>query len=483
MDAATTTPAANGHATRDRVEEILVAPPLTEGYRPTLPLWALYSTEATPQLYLLRDIEIMMIHPMVHSVLDYYKGGVAMVEFDVSSPEQEVMDFCHAQLKHYWDVGVPAVQGGYEYGWIGLENQYRKDEAGNLAWDHAVQFSPRDVFLLTQDFRPVGVRVKSVQKKGQVDLWMSSEDVPAKALWYAHRPRYNAWYGQSQLLAAWRPWRRLAWKDAAETVIDTGVYRFAYCGPEVHYPEEDFQASSPGPPGTTLDSQGYPRRFARDVARQMCEWAKTGAGIGLPSTPYPATMGGGPKWQIKWPEHVLQVDPLIGYAKYLHDQICYGIGVPPELLQSSETGSGYSGRAIPLEAFIVGQQKIADALLHMFVEQVLKPLVRWNFGKVPFVASVKPLLETKLKARNMGGEPANQPGEGTQQQPPDVSQQSPTKWSPYTSATGEQGWQSEGGQVRLQPGSPGAPGMFSLNPAHFSERVREISRLILGAAA
>jgi hypothetical protein len=420
---------ANGQTSvdKDSIEEKLTGDPLSTGYRPTLPLWALWSTEFVPQIYLMRDIELMMIHPMVTCVLNYYKGGIAGAEFDVVCQDPAITEFVQEQCKHFWDVGVPFVQGGYEYGWIGCENMYVHEDGQPLKWDHLIQFSPRDAFLLTQDYNPVGVRVKSIQKKGRIDLWLATDDVPAKALWYPHNPRYNRYYGQSQLQGAWRPWRRLAWRDGAETVIDTGIYRFAFCGPQMGYPEEDIQAGGPVP-ATTSDSQGRPRRFARDVARQIAEWAKTGAGIGLPTTKYPAAMGGGDKWTIKWPEHTLDTANLINHAKYLHDQICYGIGVPPELLQSAETGSGYSGRNIPLEAFIQGQQRVADAMLAIFKKQVLKPLVRWNFGAIYFDVKVHNLLESKLKMRNIQGQPANQPGDGTQQAPPSLEQQ-PGAWS------------------------------------------------------
>ena len=40
---------------------------------------------------------------------------------------------------------------------------------------------------------------------------------------------------------------------------------------------------------------------------------------------------------------------------------------------------------------------IADALLLLFIRQVLIPLVRWNFGPVPWQVAVKPLLMTRFE--------------------------------------------------------------------------------------
>ena len=404
-----------GSALKEELEKTLTAEPLTLGYKPTLPMWAMY-TDASylPQIYILRDIELMLTHPKVMSALDYYKGGLSVAETETTANSPEIQSFVEQHVERFWELGVTQIQGGYEYGWIGLEPTYRESQ-NYLIWDSLIQFSPRDVFLLTQDFAPIGVRVKNVPNKGNVDLWMGTEDVPAKGLWYAHRPRHNRYYGQSQLLGAWRPWRRLAWKDGAETVTDTGCYRFAFCGPLIRYPEEDLQiaTNTPAtPPGTTLDSQGRPRRYARDIARFIAEQFKAGAGIGLPSTNYPPEQGGGSKWDAEFPTSALDVQGLIAYVKYLEDQISYGIGVSPELLQAAETGTGYSGRKLPMEAFLMQQQRIANAILSLFVEQILRPLVRWNFGtQAVFQAKVKNILK---------GQRQDASGAATADQDPDM---------------------------------------------------------------
>lgn len=439
-------PSGNGvvldQAQRDRLFERLIGEPLTAGYRPSVPLTYLTSSDWAPQIYLLRDIELMIVHPIVRTALEYFKSGVAGAEFwggpsptgDPNglpiSEDPDVANFVQEQCSRFWDRGVPLLQNGYAYGWIGCENSYA-EENNVLSWKCLKDFSPRDAYLLTQDKRWVGVRVKNVLSRGeetpkkgggQTDLWTGSLDVPAKGLWYAHHPRFSSFYGQSQLLGAWRPWRRLAWKDAAETIIDTGVYRYAFAGPYVEYPEEDLQVATgaqPGnPPGTTLDAQGFPRRWSRDLARQLAEWIKAGAGVGIPSTKYPPEMGGGPKWKVELPDHVIDVDPLINYAKYLQDQIAYGVGVSPELLAAAETGSGYSGRGIVLDAFLYQQQRIADSLLHLFIDQVLIPLVRWNFGtSVQWRCEVKNLLESKNKARQV--QQQQEKGKGPPEAKPD----------------------------------------------------------------
>ena len=415
---------------------------VTLGYKPVLPLEALWLTGAgdMPQVTLRRDLEFMQMHPVVFIALEYYKSGIAGAEFwggpdqidpsnDKGKPismDPRVAQFVLAHVERFWQRGMPVLQeGGYPYGWAPGEHIY-KEASGMLVWSHLKGFHPNDGFVLTLQNQPIGIRVKNIKDAvgqttpsgGEVDLWFASESVPAKAAWYAHRPRFNTFYGRSQLVGAWRPWRRLGWRDGVEQVIDAAIYRAGYKGPVVKHPPEDMQTAMSGVPGTQADSRGQPRRLARDVARQMVEWAKAGAGFTMSSAKYPQAQGGGDKWSIEWPDHVMDVRPLIEAARYLEDQIMLGIGVPPELVKPGGTGSGYSGRSVPREAFLDGQQRVADAMLQGFVEQVVRPLVLWNFGDVPFEVSCKPLLSTQ--AENKQGavqEPLPQPAPQDQPQP------------------------------------------------------------------
>ena len=402
-------PGTNGTVNESAIAEAL-QDEATVGYRPVMPLEALWlSGGDMPQITLRRDIEFMQMHPIVSIAMEYYKSGISGAEFwggpdhanpinqngKPISPNSRVSQFVLAHVEMFWQRGVPLLQeGGYPYGWAAGEYIYRESN-GMMVWSHLKDFHPNDAFILTEKYQPVGVRVKNIREKQPVDLWFASGAIPAKAAWYPHRPRFNQFYGRSQLIGAWRPWRRLGWRDAVEQVIDAAIYRAGYKGPIVKHPLEDMQTAKIGIPATQADGAGNPRRSARDVARQMVEWAKAGAGFTLSSAMYPQAQGGGPKWAIEWPDHVMDVRPLIEAARYLEDQIMLGVGVPPELIKAGGTGSGYSGRSVPREAFLDQQQRVANAMLQMFVEQVIKPLVLWNFGDVPFEVSCKSLLKSQ----------------------------------------------------------------------------------------
>ena len=407
----------------------------TVGYKPTIPLETLWMSGTDfPMITMRRDIEFMQMHPIVQTAIEYYRSGIAGAQFwggpDEANPDNpagkpvstdpRVSQFVIAHAEKFWQSGVPLIQdGGYIYGWAPGEHIY-KETNGLLVWSHLKSFHPNDGFILIHKYNPVGVRVKNIREKEPVDLWLASKHIPAKACWYAHRPKFNSLYGRSQLMAAWRPWRRLGWRDAVEQVIDAAIYRAGYKGPIVKHPPEDMQTSQQGVPATRTDGGGNPRRSARDVARQIVEWAKAGAGFTLSSAKYHQSQGGGDKWSIEWPEHVMDVRPLIEAARYLEDQVMLGIGVPPELVRSGGTGSGYSGRSIPREAFLGGQQLVANAMLQIFVEQVIQPLVLWNYGDIPFNIQCKSILQSQSEEK--------QPGQGQGFVDPKRSQAAKDAW-------------------------------------------------------
>lgn len=369
----------------EKVEDELTGEALTAGYRPTLPVALFTGATILPYWWLYRDIEAMLLHPCVAIGMSYFRSAIWPSRFKVESDSPAVAEFVEKNLLRYWSANLSQVQEAESYGWSAHEIIYRVED-GQLHFDTLDTFSPWDVTLLTTKRKYVGFRVKGVPG-GALDLWGPLKG-PAKGYWYAHRPRFQKYYGRSQLYGAWRPWRRLAGRDGAEEVIDGGVYRFAYSGPIVRFPAKDELA--------TIRNPGPTRQSAREVARQIAENAKAGVSIAVPSGKYPAEQGGGDQWSIDFPTSTLNVSGLLEYNKSLADQILLGIGVPPELLQASDTGSGYSGRNVPKEAFYLSRQGDAHHQVATWREQIGDPLVLWNFGEfAKYQIEIEPLLASQ----------------------------------------------------------------------------------------
>lgn len=389
----------NGRLSQEKVEKLLTAEmPMSAGYRPNSPTIAFWSDSYVPLVRVLYDVEAMCIDSAIALPLAYYKSGIAHIEVEIKGSSPEVEQFAHAEFEKFWERCLEQVQHGYEYGWNGYEPMYETSK-GLLGLDRLESFIPFDTAVLTKDKNFHGVRVKNVTGvKGPVDLWAARPGLPAKGFWYVHHPRYNRYYGRTQMFAAWRPWRRLSGRDAAEDIMDAAVYRLGYKGPLGRFPAEDALAS---PSGDVYQS-------LRSKMLEMCENAKAGHSVAFSSR---RDEHGQYVYDLEWPDHVINVSGLIEYAEYLQKKISWGIGTPPELIEASEVGSGYSGRAIPMEGFFTTQHNDARSIVRQWKEQLADPMVQWNFGpEAKFTIKVKPILETKIRTAQKLAQPEQPPG-------------------------------------------------------------------------
>jgi Phage Mu protein F like protein len=393
-------PTAMNGERKQAIEAKLTGPPVTLGYRPTIPSHAFWGSDGTPVFNLLWDVEPMLTHPRVESALDYYKSGLADLQIEtIEASTPEVAKFAKKEFERFVTRARVQFQHCYDYGWNGYEVCYAVED-DQLVFDFLIDFHPRDTNVLTMDQGYVGIRVKRIDTGyGAVDLEGPLQG-PPKAFWATHHRRYNQWHGRSQLYAAWKPWRRLAAPDGAESVVDGGIYRFAYCGPVLYYPPEDYAAQNPSAVPNPVPG--------RDNARVFVEQAKAGVGVAFPNI---TDEHGNRKWDLEWPTSTLNVAGLLEYVQYLKREISEGIGTPSELLEASESGSGYSGRAIPMESFLAGQQQNGEEFLKQWQEQIGDPLVHWNYGNDAwFRIKLASILEVKRK-KSQGGQqpPGNAP--------------------------------------------------------------------------
>ncbi|MBZ4251828.1 hypothetical protein LAJ57_13030, partial [Streptococcus pneumoniae] len=80
--------------------------------------------------------------------------------------------------------------------------------------------------------------------------------------------------------------------------------------------------------------------------------------------------------------------PSAGDGKYLGEaikdadnEIWVAMGIPPEIVRSGDTGSGYSGRAIPMETWLAGADELSGMINSEFRHQVLEPGMKNSFGR------------------------------------------------------------------------------------------------------
>lgn len=393
--------------------EAYLEQPMAGSYKPSMPTASLWMNDEVPPYWrMLRDIEAMRRHPRVNISMLYYRAAIWPAEFDVLAESSQVGEWVEKELKRFWTRHLFDVQLAYEYGYNAFEPIYENvDGLWQLKELHS--FSPLDTNVLMHQNEIVGVRVRGIDdpetKKGSVDLPAAEDDVPAKGLWYSHASRYGSPYGWTQLYGGHWPWRRLAGRDGLEDVLEAAFYRQGYQGPQGWYP--------PGDSLATRSPQGSGnRRPNRDVMLEMLENAKAGMNVAFPST---TDEHGNRLWDAKWNDNTLRADGMLAWQEVLEKQIALGIGVPPEIMQASDVGSGYSGREIPKEAFFISQQVNGEEILALWVKNIGLPLAKMNFGpRTRFEVIMQPLLKSQQQqAMGMEQGIAGGPGMPGQQQP------------------------------------------------------------------
>lgn len=359
------------------------------------------------------DIDAMLVHPAIFLPLAFVKSPVTVGEISVASKNSAVVQFAHRQWDRFKNNAIVRVlDSGYAYGWAGTEVVYDVID-GILHYDHMNFFHARDVRPLTLNDQIVGVAVMNAEGGG-AKLYSMNENIPNKGFWYAHNRAAGRHFGRSQLLSAHKYWKRLAGVDGAEETTDLGAYKYAVGFTEIRFPEEKIKVRRNG---ETVQVE------ARDLAREMGELLKSGANIQLPST---TDESGKEKWAIKFQTPSLSISDLLAREADLRKQISMGLGVPPELMEAAETGSGFSGRLIPMMAFLMSQQTALNDLVDSFDRFVLRPLIRVNFGpETVYTLVAKDLQDTFREIFRKDPMGANSGQQQGQPQPAQTGQPDP----------------------------------------------------------
>lgn len=358
----------NGHARPEAVEGVLTRHQ-TMAYKPNLPIYTFRDEYwSGPEFYW--DVEAMQMHDCISTPLEYVKAPISQMQVKATASSSRVAKFLLDEWTKFKEMWIPVVQeSGYSYGWHASEPVYAI-ERGLLVQNELHDFSARDAQPLVRGNQIVGVQVQNLSSNVR-DLPGSDKGFPTKGFWYAHRPRAGRHYGTSQIRGAWKPWRRLTGRDGLEEVMDIGIHRYGTGNVVVKAPMEDVRATNQPP--------GQNRQSALERGREMAEAVKSGGAIVLPSTFDPNTNQ--PKWSLEAFQPDMKLNELIAGAEFLEKKCSKGIGFPPELLEAADTGSGFSGRLIPLQGFLMAQQRSAQNLFFAWFTQIGQPLIWWNFGR------------------------------------------------------------------------------------------------------
>lgn len=331
---------------------------------------------ATPEIRLgLR----MRAAPVIGAEFAYKAGKQWVPGIQASSPE--VSKWALRQMERLWRGDMIKLLESQTYGWSAGEVCYRMDrDFGTIEIEGLMIRHALDCLALERDGELAGVRFKNCPGVGQVDLPFP------KSVWHVYDPVGESPYGYPVLRGAFSPWMDAYGNGGGHDVRRLFMHKDAYGGMRIGYPPDAMNVAGKGETPNA------------NIAREIAEQRKSGGVI-----TYPLIVKDGAKqWEIEEAQVASNPAHILQYPKDLKTEIFNGLDIPDDVL-TSEEGGAWKGKQVPMQAFYCGLNLWANRLLRHWVEQVLLPTARYNFGKdVRLQVTIKPLDEQAMDKQTSG---------------------------------------------------------------------------------
>ena len=309
---------------------------------------------------------------------------LSMVEVEIESDDADVKEYVEQLWGQLWGNYSHRLLETKRWGFSAWAIDYGSDELGRLSVDDVQGFAYGDVRCETHRGHAVGFRLKH----------RDSAIYAPMGLWTTFDAKYHNFYGESILRRAYPAWYE-KWMDfGAKKTLQLRMMKDATRGDGIYYPDEKIQY---------LDNGQTREISAHDVAREMQENMRNNSSWRFPSTEYPT---GGRKYEYVPPWDGRDPVAIFTWLANQNEDILKALDVLPEVVKAAETGSGFSGRSVPL---LITLQAVAvefQELLHCIKSMVLMPCAQLCYHNARFEIKPKPLTETMsddIGGSSMGG--------------------------------------------------------------------------------
>lgn len=312
-------------------------------------------------------IPFMLAHPHIQLGLKIIRGRIiARSRFYVEESNEETRNFLIRQISRFWMYSANRMLSALAFGYSGAECHYSL-MADQIEFRMVKNFIAPDVRVVCNEKgEKVGMTVRRTAQTGKQSSRIYLGGL--KSLWHIHNRDIHPWYGATILFGAYDPWFESYKDGGGRDIRNLYFHKYAFSGDTIYYP-----------PGATPDGNGLPRDN-RSIAKELVEKRRTGGVLAFPNQRDEA---GNQMWTLEPGQVGTAAAPVLEYNEHLKTEILEGMGVPREVVEAAETGSGYSGRAVPLEAFDSTLQDYTNWLIYDFDEQILRPLIRFREGREP----------------------------------------------------------------------------------------------------
>ena len=364
--------------------------------------------------FTLHIADLMRFDPQVRIGLGARNGLLMAAEVDVTGPDAAVVAWVQHQWNALWNGSAHQLLRAKLYGFLPFEVVYRRAAGGQFAGlleiERLIDHRPSDVRLLMQADQIVGFEVTSdsMTASGRRQPPDGATSLQTQRHRGANTPRSPASilapaalvctfdsecanpYGCALLARAYPAWFEKWMPGGAKRTLRLRMVKDAYIGDILWYPANQFVQLPDG------------RQISwRDMAREIVESRTSGGAMTLPLL---RDSLGNKLVDYSPPHGVTGHTQIFQWKRDLDLEIWKALEVPPEIIQASSSGSGYSGRWIPFAVALSAVHQELAELIRSVDRDVLRPIAQLNFGRQPqYTIRPKSLVETYAAKFGTGG--------------------------------------------------------------------------------
>ncbi len=365
----------------------------TPGYKSQL--WYSGRSEIIEDLPFFRlwHAEMMKADPIVRQSLNIRDAFLCALEVEVDAKNNELREFIGKQFQALWNF-APVILKTKRYGYLAMQLDFTTDKTNGYTIIESLKaFAPQDSKPAVQAGKVVGIFVSG----GQGTRPQSIHEGPIlnpRGLWTTFDAEFGMKFGQSILKRSFGPWWEKWMDHGSKKTTQLRMIKDAYRGDHFTYP--------PNQVIQLPDGRVVPWS---DIMRQMGENSMSGSMMTFPAM---YDENGNKLTEYTPPSDTGNPSAIWTWGENLDRDIRAGLDIPEEIIQAATTGSGYSGRSIPLLAALGACDIEAKELLKAIDQQVLRPLAWMNFGADPeYTIKAVKLIDTFAEAvgnSQIGGE-------------------------------------------------------------------------------
>lgn len=385
--------------------------------------------------------EMMQFDHKVTLALGIRNGLLAQMEIEVVGGPPGIREYVARQWERIWTMAGSVIMESKHIGWVGFEPMFTPGDGNSVDAGRAIfsgyrDFHQRDIQPLVDTGRVVGLTLNNCKTTEGQKLALFNP----KGCWITYKDRHSSYYGQALLEHAYAPWHEKWQRGGAIKLRQLRMMKDAWVGDVIRYPTHR----------KTITPTGEVVSW-RDVAREIVQLRQSGGVIGIPSDR--TADGSNYEWEYSPPTSVDGHTPIADYKKELDTEIVEGLEVCNEIIETAE-GNALNGRMIPMVGLAASLQREGEDYARQIDAQLLRPLVRWEFGCEPsYQIKVKPIIKTIQQLMGGGGE-----GQGEGVKPPGMfsgfsfkSPQSEGNGSPNGQSAARYGAQQFSGATARHP--------------------------------